>query len=507
MKLSLGHHALLHASRADHTLVSHTGPEGWLNPTPRGRYNLVVLGGGTAGLVAAAGAAGLGARVALVEKSLLGGDCLITGCVPSKALIRAARAVEDIRSAATVGVHAGVPEVDFAKVMERVRTLRARIAPHDSAERFKSLGIDVFRGEGRFVARDVLEVEGQRLRFARAVIATGGRPLLPPIEGLAEAAPLTHETVWALTTLPPRLLVLGGGPIGCELAQSFRRFGSDVTVIAKDPRLLPRDDPEAAAILRAQFETEGIRLELGVDVVRVKSPREGVQRIVVRDASGERTLEGDTLLVAAGRAPNVEKLGLEAAGVTAGRAGIDVDDQLRTSNRRIYAAGDVCSRFQFTHAADALSRVVIQNALFFGRKKASALVIPWATYTDPQIAHVGPLAAELAALGDEVQTLTVPLSTVDRAILEDETDGFARVHLDRKGRILGATIVSRHAGEHVAKMSLLMTNGLGLGALAQTIHPYPTHSEALKKLGDSYNRGRLTPRIHSLFTRFLSLRR
>lgn len=507
MKLSLrhrAHHGLLNASAADQSLVDHTGPEDWVNPTPRSRYNLVVLGGGTAGLVAAAGAAGLGAKVALIEKSLLGGDCLVSGCVPSKSLLRAARAVEDIRSAHGVGVHAGEPEVDFARIMERVRSHRAHLAPHDSAERFKSLGVDVFLGHGQFVASDAVDVGGQRLRFSRAVIATGGRPVLPPIPGLAEAEPLTNETVWTLTELPRRLLVLGGGPIGCELAQSFRRFGAEVTLIARDAQLLPREDPEAAAILRRQFEKEGLQLHLGAAVLRVE--REGdTRRVFLRSPEGERILEGDALLVAAGRAPNVEGLGLEQAGVRTNPQGIDVDDNLRTSNRRIYAAGDVCSRFQFTHAADALARVVLQNALFFGRKKASALVIPWATYTDPEVAHVGRFAADLAE--EDVQTLSVPLASVDRAILDDETEGFACVHVDRKGRILGATIVSRHAGEHVSKMSLLMTHGLGLGALAQTIHPYPTQSEALKKLGDAWNRTRLTPRVRALFSRFHALRR
>ncbi|MEP6866038.1 MAG: mercuric reductase [Deltaproteobacteria bacterium] len=493
---------LVDGDAADAALLESVHPPAWGNPTASGRYNLVVLGGGTAGLVSAVGAASLGARVALIERHWLGGDCLNVGCVPSKAVIRAARAAHDARTAADYGILVGAVEVDFAAAMARMRGLRAGIAPHDSAARLAKLGIEVFLGGGRFVGRDVVEVAGQRLRFARAVIATGARAAVPSVPGLAEAGYLTNETVFALTERPGRLVVVGGGPIGCELAQAFRRLGSEVVIVDRGEHLLSRDDPDAAALVRDRLVAEGVELVLGAAIVRVERDR----TLIVDRGRGEERVRADHILVATGRAPNVADLGLDDAGIVATPRGIEVDDHLRTANRRVFAAGDVASRFQFTHAADAMARIVLQNALFFGRKRVSALTIPWCTYTDPEVAHVG-ISAEDAAKREDLVTLTVPLAEVDRAVLDGETEGFARVHADRKGRILGATLVSRHAGETIGELALAMTHGLRLGALASTIHPYPTQAEAVRKLGDAYQRTRLTPRVRRLFGWLMRRRR
>lgn len=489
-------------------LVSAVHPPDWVNPRPAGRYNLVVIGAGTAGLVTAAGAAGLGAKVALVERHLLGGDCLNYGCVPSKALLRSARAAHDVRTASAYGVDvAGPIEPDFGRAMARLRRLRAGIAPHDSVRRFTDLGIDVFLGDGSFVAPDAVEVGGQRLAFSRAVIATGARaaPLTTP--GFVETGYLTNETVFSLTALPRRLVVVGAGPIGCEMAQAFARLGSRVTVVGRDPQLLPREDADAGRLLAAVFEREGIALRLGAAPTRVERTAEG-RRVIIERGGSEETLEADEILVAVGRAANVEGLGLEAAGVAFTREGVTVDDFLRTSNARIYAAGDICTRFRFTHAADAMARLVIQNALFFGRQRVSALVIPWATYTDPEIAHVGMNAARAREAGDRVVTLQVPLDEVDRAVLDGDTGGFARAHVDaRSGRLLGATIVSRHAGDLIGELSLVMTAELTMKTLSRTIHPYPAIGEVARKLGDAWMRRKLTPLAKGVLSGFLAWRR
>jgi pyruvate/2-oxoglutarate dehydrogenase complex dihydrolipoamide dehydrogenase (E3) component len=488
-------------------LVANVHPAEWINPTPGGRYNLVVIGAGTAGLVSAIGAAGLGAKVALVERDLMGGDCLNYGCVPSKALIRSSRAAYDAAHGAPFGVRDATGTVDFAGVMERMRRLRASIAQHDSARRATDAGVDVFLGQGVFVGPDELQVGDRRLRFARAVIATGSRPATPPIPGLAEAGFLTNETVFSLTELPRRLLVIGAGPIGCELAQAFRRFGSEVSIISLDARLLPREDADAAAVLAAQFERETIGLALGAKIVRVE--KRGDAKVVVFERNREQhELVGDEVLLAIGRTPNLDGLGLQAAGVKYDAGGVLVDDRLRTSNRKIFAAGDICSAYKFTHVADAMARVVLQNALFFGRKRTSSLVIPWTTYTDPEIAHVGLYQQEARQRGLKLQTLTVSLAEIDRAVLDGEPEGFARLHVDAKsGHILGATAVARHAGEMIAEVVLAMTEKARVGALSRTIHPYPTEAEVWKRLGDSYQRTRLTPGVLRFFRRLLAWRR
>jgi pyruvate/2-oxoglutarate dehydrogenase complex dihydrolipoamide dehydrogenase (E3) component len=486
------------------TLVRNVHPPDWRPPTPAGRYNLVVIGAGTAGLVTAAGAAGLGARVALVERHLLGGDCLNVGCVPSKCIIRSSRVLGDVAAATALGVH--VPpgiEADFGAVMERMRRLRARISYHDSVERFTRLGVDVFLGSARFVGPDAVEVDGARLRFSKAVIATGARAARPAIPGLAEAGFLTNEKVFWLTERPRRLAVIGGGPIGCELAQAFCRRGSEVVLFHHGPHLLNREDPDAAEIVQRAFLREGVRLVLSAKVTHVEPTATG-KVLRFEAGSGLEQIEADEILVGAGRVPNMDGLGLEAAGVQYHAQGVKVDDHLRTTNPRIYAAGDICMEYKFTHAADAAARVVIQNALFFGGKRLSTLTIPWCTFTDPEIAHVGLHEHDAAAHGIAVDTYVREFADVDRAIADGEEEGFVKIHT-RKGsdQILGATIVARHAGEMIGEVAVAMAGKIGLGRLAAVVHPYPTQAEAIRQVGDMYNRTRLTPFVKGLFERWL----
>jgi len=487
---------------ANLALLDAVHPADWVNPEPRAVYDLVVVGGGTAGLVSAVGAAGLGARVALVERHLLGGDCLNVGCVPSKALIRSARAAADARRAPRLGVNVGAVEPDFGAIMRRMRERRAGISPNDSAQRVQAAGVDLFFGDATFTNARTIEVAGSALRFNRAVVATGGRPTAPPVPGLADVDYLTNETLFSLTELPPRLLVIGGGPIGCELAQAFAHFGSAVTIFDQAPHLLPREDPDAAAVVQRRLMADGVRLELGVTLVEaVGDHGEICVRFERPNGADIAEARGDRLLVAAGRAPNVEGLGLDAAGVSSSKRGVTVNDRLQTSNRRIYAVGDVSSPFQFTHAADAMARAAIQNALFYGRRRASALVIPWCTYTDPEVAHVGLYEQEARQRGHDVQTITVELADVDRAVIDDETDGFVRVHHER-GRLLGCTIVASHAGELIGEATFALTHRHTLSDLSSTIHPYPTQAEAFRKAGDQYRRSLLTARVRGFMERY-----
>ena len=491
------------------TLVANVHPSDWINPEPAPSYNLVVIGGGTAGLISAAGAAGLGGKVALIERHLMGGDCLNVGCVPSKGVISASRAVHHARSSADFGVTDGQAlGFDFGTAMERMRRLRADISHHDSARRFRDeLGIDVFIGQGSFSGPDTVEVAGKTLRFKKAAVCTGARAAAPPIPGLEEAGYLTNETIFSLTELPPRMAVIGAGPIGCEMAQSFARFGSRVSLIELGTHILGREDGDAAEILHGTFVREGIDLQLGVIISGVETT--GSDKILHLERDGRRIdVTVDAILVGVGRAPNLDGLGLEKAGVKFDRSGVIVNDNLQTSNPNVYAAGDICFPFKFTHTADALARILIANALFMGRQKVSALTIPWCTYTDPEIAHVGMYEGDAKQKGIELTTFTVPLSDIDRAVLDGEAEGFARIHL-RKGtdKILGATIVARHAGEMINEFSLAITNGLGISAIGKTIHPYPTQAEVIKRLADGFNRTRLTPFVKNLLSGWLKWQR
>lgn len=490
-------------------LLENVHPPAWTNPQPKGRYHLVVVGAGTAGLVTAAIAASLGARVALIERELMGGDCLNVGCVPSKAILAAARGWQVAREAAERFHGPAVSgDGDFAAVMERMRRIRADLSPVDSARRFRDeLGVDVYLGSARFVSDDAVEVDGQRLRFGRAVVATGAKAAIPPIDGLRDAGFLTNETIFSLTERPEHLAVIGGGPIGCELAQAFARLGTRVTLLEGGPRILPKDDPDAAEIVANALRRDGVHLRTDTRVDAVRADGAGKTVRCTRGGQAEE-IRASHLLVATGRAPQVEGLGLEAAGIEFdAKTGVAVDERMRTSNARVYAIGDVASRFHFTHAADAQARMVVRNALFFGRGRASDLVIPWATYTAPEVAHVGIPADEAAEAGDEVQTITISLADVDRAKTDGETEGFLRVHVKAgSDTILGATLVAPHAGDVISQVTQAMTAGIGLGKIGTVVFPYPTVAEALRKAADAWNRGKLTPAARRAFGLFFRAR-
>lgn len=483
-------------------LVANVHPSDWSNPVPSGRYNIVVIGAGTAGLITAVIAAGLGAKVALVEKHLMGGDCLNVGCVPSKGVLRAARAWADLKKAEEFGLHipAGVT-YDFGAAMARMRKLRAKISRNDSAQRYQSLGVDVFIGKAKFAGAETVAVEGpagnRTLQFVKAAICTGARAAAPPIPGLQDAGYLTNETVFSLTELPPRLGVIGAGPVGCELAQAFARFGSRVCLIEAQHGILPKEDRDAAQIVEQQLVKDGVQvLCCGTDL-RVSKADSG-KRLTVDSHGRLHEITVDEILVGVGRAPNVEGLGLETVGVEFDRNGVKVDGRLQTSNPRIFAAGDVCSRYKFTHAADAMAQMVIQNALFphpfgLGYAGVDSLIMPWCTFTEPEVAHVGMYEQDAKEQGIAVETYTFKLDEVDRAILDGEDEGFARIHVQKgSDKILGATIVAAHAGEMISEFSVLMKAGLGAKALAATIHPYPTQAEANKKVVNLWRKAHFT---------------
>lgn len=479
-------------------LVDNVHPSSWVNPEPTGSYNLVVIGAGTAGLVMAVIAAGIGAKVALLEKHLMGGDCLNVGCVPSKGIIRASRAWAEVLHANEFGLHIPVGvKYDFGAAMARMRRLRAHISHTDSAHRYKSLGVDVFIGEGRFTGSDAIEVGGMTLRFKKAAICTGAQASAPPTPGLQEAGYLTNETIFTLTELPPRLAVIGAGPIGCELAQSFARFGSQVYLIEALHGIMPNEDRDAAEIVQEVMIRDGVKLLCCGKALTVHKTDSG-KRLTVDSHGQHYDITVDEILVGVGRAPNVDGLGLEAVGVEYDKFGVKVNDRLQTTNPRIYAAGDICSRYKFTHAADAMAQIVIQNALFphplgLGYAGTDSLIIPWCTFTQPEIAHVGMYEADAKAKGLEVETYTYRLDEVDRAILDGEDDGFARVHVQKgTDTILGATIVAAHAGEMISEFTVLMRGGLGLKTLVGTIHPYPTQTEVIKKVANAWRKAHFT---------------
>jgi pyruvate/2-oxoglutarate dehydrogenase complex dihydrolipoamide dehydrogenase (E3) component len=490
-------------------LVENAHPEDWVNPEPRGRYNLVIIGAGTAGLVTAAIAVSMGAKVALVEKHLMGGDCLNVGCVPSKGLIRAARAYADVRDAGEFGVI--VPDgtrVDFPAVMERMRRLRARISPNDSVHRFKDMGVDIFLGSASFTGRGSVEVGGKELRYAKAVITTGARAIALPIPGLQEAGYLTNETLFSLTELPKRLAVIGAGPIGCEMSQSFARFGSEVWLLERMNRIMPREDEDIAKIVEEAFVKDGVNLVKECDIRSIEV--RGNEKVIhFGCGEGDKDVVVDEILVGVGRAPNVKELNLESVGVEYDeRRGVNVDEYLQTTNKRIFAAGDICFPYKFTHTAESLAGIVIQNALFMKTRKTSTLTIPWCTYTDPEVAHVGLHAAEAEEKGIAVQTFEQEFRDVDRAILDGEDEGLVRIHTQKgSDKILGATIVARHAGEMISEITLAINGKLGAQSLVYTIHPYPTQADSIKKAAAGYMKTKLTPLVKKLLNRWLTWKR
>ena len=476
----------------------------------KGIYNVVVIGAGTAGLVTAAGTAGLGGRVALIERHKMGGDCLNYGCVPSKAIISSARAVERIRQADRWGLEAQEPQFEFTQVFERMRERRAMIAPNDSEERFEDLGVDIFRGDAHFASPDEVVVGDVRLRAKNFVIATGSRAAVPPIEGIDQVPYFTNETIFdRLTEKPDHMIVLGGGPIGCELGQAFNRLGIEITIVQRGQQVLTKEDPDVTEFIQKRLESEGIRIFTQAEPKRMEMKDGRIHLDVLRKPSGDgegqtTRLSAQTLLIAAGRIPNVEKLNLETAGVRFSRSGVEVNDYQQTSQPHIYAAGDVAGPYQFTHMADVQARVVVRNILMqfqFLRQKVDYSVVPWCTYTSPEVAHVGMSETEAKEQNIEYDLFTQPMEAVDRAVVESEEEGFAKV-LTEKGndKILGATLLSEHAGDLLHEFVLAMKHGIGLGGIASTIHAYPTFAELARKVGDQYNRTRLTPRAKSIFS-------
>jgi pyruvate/2-oxoglutarate dehydrogenase complex dihydrolipoamide dehydrogenase (E3) component len=503
---------LLQNNEHDDRLQNLVSPRDWQSPQPQRLYDLVVIGGGTAGLVSAAIAAGLGAKTALVESDLMGGDCLNYGCVPSKALLAVSHRLRYLREAAEYGMPASDGEVDFAKVMQRLRKLRADIAHHDSAQRFTDLGIDVFIGQGEFLNEDtvhVISADGglRALQFKRCVVATGAHPSSLHIEGIDAVAPMTNRDIFNLEKLPKRLAVIGAGPIGVEMAQAFARFGSKVSMIALDDQVLPREDAEAAQVVNQALQNDGIELFLGAHISKFVASDSAKQIHFELDGQSH-VVDADEILLATGRAPNIDELDLAKAGIAFDKVGVKVNDKLRTSNPRVYAAGDVIGSFQFTHAADAMARIVVRNAFFFGNSKLSDLVVPWATYCDPELAHVGLHLSDSEEAMCELDVLRFDFKDIDRNLLEGETTGFVKVVVEKESNVVrGATIVGNHAGDLIGEMTLAIQKRMKLSEFSEVIHAYPTTASIFSRLGDKASGSRLTPFVARLLKKVISWRR
>ncbi len=496
------------SAQAELELRGNVEPTGWKSPQPQAVYRLIVIGGGPAGIAAARIASGLGARVALVERTRLGGESLSDGAIPTGALIRTARLYSDMRCAATYGATAPPDiSVDFTAAMARMRRIRARVSRTDSAMCLAREGIDVFFGDARFVGADAIDVDGRRMRFRQALIATGSRSLVPDVPGLAQSGFLTNDSVFDLPSLPSSLLVIGGGPLGCELAQVFARFGTRTLIAHREPLFLPKEERDAAQMVSDALARDGVEIHLNTAVTAVRA--EGARKVVdLVDDGNTMTTTVDHILTGIGRLPAVRGLDLEKAGVAYDlEAGIQVDDFLRTTNPRIFAAGDVCLQDRYTNTAEASAEIVVHNALLFGRRRMSALTVPWCTYTDPEVAHVGLHVRTAREQRIAVKTFTIPMHEVDRAIADSEDDGFVKIHV-REGtdRILGGTIVSRQAGEMINVISLAMVYGIGLAALARVIHAYPTHGEAIRMAAAACKRTRTSRLMNSLIKLWLKAR-
>jgi len=447
------------------------------------RYDLVVIGGGTAGLVAAVIAAGVGARVILIERERTGGDCLWTGCVPSKSLLAAADLAHRMRTAGAVGLAPVEPRIDFARVMAHVDAARRTIEPHDSPERLRRDGVEVVHGEARFVAPGRVEVEARVISYRAALIATGSRPLVPAVEGLAEAGPLTSETLWDLRELPRRLVVMGGGPIGCELGQAFARLGSDVTLIEQEDRLLGKEEPEASRLVAERLDGEGVRVLTGAGVARIEGGT-----ALVAGAGDEEPVAFDQVIAATGRRPDTDDLGLEAVGVALDEKGaVRVDERLRTTGEHVFAAGDVTGALPFTHVAAYHARVAAVNALFLTRRKADHRAVPWVTFTDPEVARVGLTeAAARGRYGDGTVVATHDYAELDRAITAGRPYGFAKLVGDHRGRLVGATVAAPAAGEAIAELAATVRRRGKIGELSEAVHAYPTFAEGPARAADDH---------------------
>ena len=459
-------------------------------------HDLIVIGGGTAGLVTAAGSAGVGARVALIERDRLGGECLWNGCVPSKALLAAAGSAHAARQGTRLGVTHPGAIVDFAGVMRSVREAQDRIAPHDSPERFRGLGVDVIEGDARFTGERTIAVGTRTMTARHVVIATGSAPSVPPIDGLADVRYHTNETIFSMERQPRTLLVLGAGPIGLEMAQAFARLGTVVHVVEAEAELLAREDHELAAMLADCLRAEGIHLHLGARVSRVQRADSGDGIRVIAgpgDGAAKLQLECDELLVATGRTPRLDTLDLSRAGVEATRHGVTVDATLQTTAAGVWAAGDCVGPLRFTHVADYQARLVIRNALFPLTSKADYTAVPWVTFTDPELARVGLTEREARERhGDGIRVWRRPFSDVDRAITDRQTAGMVKLVTTRKGRILGGHILGHGAGQMIGEVTLAMKHGIDATALGNTIHPYPTYPEAIKQAAEGYTKSRFT---------------
>jgi pyruvate/2-oxoglutarate dehydrogenase complex dihydrolipoamide dehydrogenase (E3) component len=456
-------------------------------------YDLVILGGGAGGLVAASGAAQLGARVALVEKErALGGDCLHYGCVPTKTLVRTAKVRDLMRRAPEFGLpRPDNLRVEFAAVMEHMRAVIARVGEHDDPGRFEAMGVAIYWGAGRFLNPHELEAGGERIRGRRFVIATGSRPVIPRIPGLEEAEPLTNISALQLNHQPQSLAILGAGPIGMEFAQVFHRLGTQVTVIEKLGQILPREDAEVAGVLQALLEREGIGIHTCTEVKEVRRVH-GRKALIAQCPTGEKTFEAEAILTAVGRAPNIEGLQLEAAGVAYTKQGIVVDSTLRTSAHDIYACGDVTGLYPFTHMAEYQAGIIVANALFpFFRRKADYRVVPWVTFTDPELGRVGLTEEEARKAHGDVKVYRLPFRDVDRAVAEGEAEGLIKLICDRKLRIVGAHVLGPGGGDLLHEYVLAMRAGLPLTRLSTTIHAYPTLAQAVKRTADQYYREKL----------------